>query len=145
MLRKNCAEGRTTGFGFWIKGVKQMNSVFRLQFLSSASDNRKPVLSHVEVSAIENLKLVGLLAIAFTFAFGGAVAQAQQTGKIFRIGSWIQVPLPAWRSSSRRSGRRCASSDGSRERILPSSTDLQRGKMTASLSLQRSWFVLRSI
>jgi putative ABC transport system substrate-binding protein len=30
--------------------------------------------------------LVGLLAIAFTFAFGGAVADAQQAGKIFRIG-----------------------------------------------------------
>ena len=32
------------------------------------------------------LKLVGLLAIAFTFTFAGAVAQAQQTGKVFRIG-----------------------------------------------------------
>jgi putative ABC transport system substrate-binding protein len=42
------------------------------------SDNRK--------SAIENLKLAGIVAIALTFAFGGAVATAQQTGKIFRIG-----------------------------------------------------------
>ena len=31
-------------------------------------------------------KWVGIVAIALTFAFGGAVAQAQQTGKIFRIG-----------------------------------------------------------
>jgi putative ABC transport system substrate-binding protein len=38
----------------------------------------------VRQSKIQNLKLVGLLAITFTFA--GAVAQAQQTGKIFRIG-----------------------------------------------------------
>jgi len=30
--------------------------------------------------------LVGLLAIAFTFVLGAAVAQAQQSGKIFRIG-----------------------------------------------------------
>src|SRR5262245_4818603 len=37
-------------------------------------------------SKIENLKLVGLLAIALTFTFGGAVIDAQQTGKIFRIG-----------------------------------------------------------
>ena len=37
-------------------------------------------------SKIENLKLVGIFAIALTFAFGGAVADAQQTGKISRIG-----------------------------------------------------------
>ena len=44
----------------------------------SHSDNLK--------SKIENLKLVGLLAIALTFTLGGAVVDAQQTGKIFRIG-----------------------------------------------------------
>jgi hypothetical protein len=37
---------------------------------------------------IENPKLVGILAIALTFAFGGAVAQAQQPTKIPRIG-WL--------------------------------------------------------
>jgi putative ABC transport system substrate-binding protein len=37
-------------------------------------------------SKIQNLKWVGILAIALTFAVGGAVAQAQQTGKVFRIG-----------------------------------------------------------
>jgi putative tryptophan/tyrosine transport system substrate-binding protein len=37
-------------------------------------------------SKIENLKLVGVFALALTFAFGGAVADAQQPGKIFRIG-----------------------------------------------------------
>ena len=42
------------------------------------SDNRK--------SKIQNRKLVGLVAIAFTFVLGGALAQAQQPGKIFRIG-----------------------------------------------------------
>jgi hypothetical protein len=35
---------------------------------------------------MENLKWVGIVAIALTFVFGGAVAQAQQPGKIFRIG-----------------------------------------------------------
>ena len=44
----------------------------------SLSDNRK--------SAIQNPKWVGIFAIALTFAFGGAVGLAQQTGKIFRIG-----------------------------------------------------------
>jgi len=42
------------------------------------SDNRK--------SAIQNPKWMGIFAIALTFAFGGAVASAQQAGKIFRIG-----------------------------------------------------------
>ena len=37
-------------------------------------------------SAIQNLKWRGIFAIVLTFAFGGAVASAQQTGKIFRIG-----------------------------------------------------------
>ena len=53
----------------------------RKKFLSrcfSVSTNPK--------SKIENLKWVGIVAIALTFAFGGAVAEAQQTGKIFRIG-----------------------------------------------------------
>src|ERR1700752_91524 len=35
---------------------------------------------------IENRKLVGLVAIAFTFVLGVVLAQAQQLGKIFRIG-----------------------------------------------------------
>jgi len=44
----------------------------------SSSDNRK--------SAIQNPKWLGIFAIALTFAFGGALVDAQQTGKIFRIG-----------------------------------------------------------
>jgi putative tryptophan/tyrosine transport system substrate-binding protein len=44
----------------------------------SLSDNRK--------SAIQNPKWVGIFAIALTFAFGGAVVEAQQTGKVVRIG-----------------------------------------------------------
>ncbi len=45
---------------------------------NSRSDNRK--------SKIENPKWVGIFAIVLTFAFGGAVAQAQQPAKIPRIG-----------------------------------------------------------
>ena len=37
-------------------------------------------------SKIQNLKWVGIFAIAFTIAFGWAGASAQQTGKIFRLG-----------------------------------------------------------
>jgi putative ABC transport system substrate-binding protein len=34
----------------------------------------------------DNLKSVGLFALALTVTFGGAVASAQQSGKVFRIG-----------------------------------------------------------
>ena len=48
------------------------------QFLVSSADNPK--------SAIENRKLVGMVALVFTFAMCGAVASAQQATKIPRIG-----------------------------------------------------------
>ena len=81
-----------------------MNKIFRIRFLGSQSDNRQSKTCTELSRSIENLKLVGLLAIAFTFAFGGAVVDAQQTGKIFRIGfldnstaSGIAVLLDAFR------------------------------------------------
>ncbi len=55
-----------------------MYSTFRIRFGFSLSKNRK--------SEIQNLKLAGLVAIGFSFAMCGAVASAQQTEKIFRIG-----------------------------------------------------------
>jgi putative ABC transport system substrate-binding protein len=55
--------------------------------------------------------LVGIVALAFTFALGGAVAEAQQTGKIFRIGfldpstaSGSAVSLEAFRQEMRKLG-----------------------------------------
>jgi putative tryptophan/tyrosine transport system substrate-binding protein len=50
----------------------------RFQNCSDSGNNLK--------SKIENLKWAGIFAIALTFTLGGAVATAQQTGKIFRIG-----------------------------------------------------------
>jgi ABC-type uncharacterized transport system substrate-binding protein len=55
-----------------------MNPNCFLRFLAIRADNRK--------SKIENLKLVGLVALAVAFALCGAVAHAQQAGKILRIG-----------------------------------------------------------
>jgi putative ABC transport system substrate-binding protein len=49
-----------------------------LRILKSCSDNPK--------SKIENPKWLGLVALAVTFALCGAVVDAQQPGKIFRIG-----------------------------------------------------------
>jgi putative tryptophan/tyrosine transport system substrate-binding protein len=73
-----------------------MTKISRIGIPWFRSDNLK--------SKIENLKLVGIFAIALTFAFGGAVAQAQQQGKIFRIGfldpstdSGSRVPVEAFR------------------------------------------------
>jgi hypothetical protein len=48
-----------------------------LRILKSCSDNRK--------SKIQNPKWVGIFAIALPFAFGGAVATAQQPKKVPRI------------------------------------------------------------
>jgi putative tryptophan/tyrosine transport system substrate-binding protein len=57
-----------------------MKKLFRVGFFGSQSDNLK--------SKIQNRKLAGLLSIivALAFVFGGAVAEAQHPGKIFRIG-----------------------------------------------------------
>ena len=62
-----------------------MQRKFRIRFGFSWYDNRK--------SKIENRKLVGLAAIAFTFVLGGVLAEAQQT-KAYRIG--VLVPGEAW-------------------------------------------------
>jgi putative ABC transport system substrate-binding protein len=59
-------------------GEKQMHKKFRIRFGFPRSDNRK--------SKIENLNWVGIFAIALTFVLGGAVAEAQQAGKVLRVG-----------------------------------------------------------
>jgi len=55
-----------------------MKTLFRVRFFGPQSDNRK--------SKIQNRKLAGILAVVVTIALSGVVAQAQQPGKIFRIG-----------------------------------------------------------
>ena len=54
--------------------------------LNFRSDNRKSKTCPELSRRIENLKWVGIFAIALTFAFGGVVARAQQPTKIPRIG-----------------------------------------------------------
>jgi hypothetical protein len=68
-------------------------------------------------------------------------AEKNPTRKI----TWMQARLRVARYSCTHFGRNCASLDGSRERISPLSTDSRREQPIARLSLQRSWFVLRSI
>ena len=55
-----------------------MNTPFRIRWLGSISGNRK--------SRIQNLKSVGSVAFVFTLAMCGAVAEAQQPGRIPTIG-----------------------------------------------------------
>ena len=97
-----------------------MNAVSSKKMSDSVSDNRK--------SEIQNLKWLGLFVIAFVLVVCGAVADAQQTKKSFRIGfldastaSGIAGLLEAFRQEM-------GKSDGSRERISPSSTDSPRQK-----------------
>jgi putative ABC transport system substrate-binding protein len=55
-----------------------MSKTFSIRLPASFSDNRQ--------SKIQNRKLVGLIALVVALTFGGAVASAQQPGKVFRIG-----------------------------------------------------------
>jgi putative tryptophan/tyrosine transport system substrate-binding protein len=55
-----------------------VHDMFKIPSARSRSDNLK--------SKIESLKWLGIIAIGFTFAMCGAVAQAQQPKKMFRIG-----------------------------------------------------------
>jgi putative ABC transport system substrate-binding protein len=64
-------------FRFWIT-EKKMQVISSKRVSDSWSDNPK--------SAIQNRKWVGLFALVVALTFGGAVASAQQTGKVFRIG-----------------------------------------------------------
>jgi len=63
-----------------------MNKAFRLRFGFSSSDNRKSKTCPEPSRRIENPKWVGIFTIALTFAFGGAVARAQQPKQVYRIG-----------------------------------------------------------
>src|SRR5882724_2869492 len=76
-----------------------MTETFRTAIRWLQSDNRK--------SKIENPKWVGIFAIALTFAFGGAVATAQQAGRVPRIGVLLgSSPGPDPRLEAFRQGLR---------------------------------------
>src|SRR5690242_1094650 len=66
-------------FGFAILDFGLGRTIRKASFpIESRSDNLK--------SKIQNPKWLGIFAIALTFAFGGALVDAQQPGKVFRIG-----------------------------------------------------------
>src|SRR5262245_14367280 len=63
-----------------------MNNIFRLRFSNSRFGNLKSQTCTEPRRSIENRKLVGLVALAFAFTLCGAVVEAQQPEKVFRIG-----------------------------------------------------------
>jgi putative ABC transport system substrate-binding protein len=63
-----------------------MNEKCWLQVLNSRSDNPKSKTCTELSRSIQNLKWGGVFAVALTFAFGGVVTEAQQSGKVPRIG-----------------------------------------------------------
>src|SRR4030095_14168995 len=90
-------------------------------------------------------KRITLWPLATLFLANVSFADAQQTGKVPHIGYLDQSTTSGSAVSWRRSRRRCASSDGSRERISLSSIGLPSRSLSACLSWQRSWFDLRLI
>jgi len=63
-----------------------MTKTFSVRVLGSYSDNRKSKTCTELSRRIQNPKWAGLVAIALTFVFGGAVAEAQQPKKVSRLG-----------------------------------------------------------
>jgi len=59
-----------------------MKTLFRIRFFGAQSDNRKSKIQ----KRPRGRKLVGLIALVVALTFGGARVEAQQTGKVFRIG-----------------------------------------------------------
>src|SRR3972149_6655904 len=59
-----------------------MNRIFRIRFFASQSDNPKSTIQ----KRPRRPKWRGVVALVVAFVLFGAVAQAQQAGKIFRIG-----------------------------------------------------------
>jgi putative ABC transport system substrate-binding protein len=68
-----------------------MTKTFSIRLLAALSCNPKSKSGPADY----NPKLVGLVALAFTFAFGGAVAESQQPAKIPRIGYLSALDLAA--------------------------------------------------
>jgi len=63
-----------------------MKKLLRIRLCCSQSYNPKPVVSSVEPSAIQNPKLVGIVALVITFAMCGVEIRAQQPKKVSRMG-----------------------------------------------------------
>ena len=84
-----------------------MHKILLKLFWNSCSDNRQSRACPEPRRRIENRKLVGIVAIALTFAFGGAVAHAQPAKVDWDRFSGSHLPLPATQTGWKRCGRVC--------------------------------------
>jgi hypothetical protein len=122
-----------------------MHNTLLKRFLNSRSRNRKSKACPELRRRIKNRKWVGIFAIVVALTVCGARAEAQQTGKGPRIGfldtstaSGIAVLLEAFRQELLKLG-------WIEGKNFLSSTGMPSKRMSACLSLQRTWFVLRLI
>ena len=113
-------------------------------------ENPKPVVSHVEPSAIQNRprrpKWLGLSIIAFVLVVAGAAGSgaAAEENSSDRISH--RKPIHIERPPvSREFDWLCASLATSMDRTSPLSTDMRKGSPIGSLSLQPTWCVSRLI
>jgi ABC-type uncharacterized transport system substrate-binding protein len=115
-----------------------------MRWPNSSSDNRKSKTCPELCRRIQNRKLEGPIAIVVALALCGAAAQAQQPGKIFRIGflddstaSSIAVRLETFRQELRKLGWiegknitiEYRFAEGKRERVTELAADLVRLKV----------------
>ncbi len=84
-----------------------MNKKSSIRFPASCSDNLKSKACPEPRRRIENPKWMGIFVSALIFAFGGAVAEAQQPKKVPRIGYLSAVDAAS--ESSRAEGVRARS------------------------------------
>ena len=123
-----------------------MNKFSLNRFLVSHSDNPKSKSCPELCRRIQNPKWVGLVAFVLAFALCGAVADAQQPGKIFRIGyldggnaAGSAVLVDAFLQELTKLGW----IEG--KNITIEYRFAENKGLSTCLSLRRSWFVLRLI
>ena len=112
-----------------------MTKTSRTAFLWFRSDNRKPVVSSVEPSAIQNPKWLGLSVVAFLLAVSGAVAQAEQPANVPRIGFLIGSS-PSANAARIEAFRVCASLDTWKAKTLSLNSGRRKENSIGCLSLR---------
>ena len=121
-----------------------MSEIIRRRFRSH-SDNLKSAIESLSRTAIRDLKWVGIVAIVVALTVCGTRVEAQQPGKIFRIGfldqstaSGSAVLVEAFRQELSKLG-------WIEGKNITIEYRFAEQKRSGCLSLRRSWFVLRLI
>ena len=118
-----------------------MNEGSWLRFPNPISDNRKSKACAEPRRSIQNLNLVGIVALVVTFAMCGAVVEAQQMTKVRKIG-YLSGVSPAAEAARREAFRQALRELGFiEEKPLSLSIGIQRESMSAYPGLRPSWCV----